>query len=259
MFPILKAALVLLTVLVTGCTQTPEEVPPTLDVVSEKITYDSVARMGAHHAMASITQTESRSGEVTHSSAETIEIAWNSWESFHFQRTLDGEVTFEAMVHQGRSASRSSRGAWVNEFDGEAARMDVYTAWNAWDEALGTFIDMVGFESIGPDTVDGRPVERFNVLLKPVEPTIDRRKKKRTVVTPISLEGTVSLDAETAVRLKADVHGVVKQGNVERETTLQIRRSQIGKVQLIELPPVQLGTAGDQLKKLPKRPSPQKR
>ena len=250
----MRASVVLLSLLFNGCTKTPEEEPPTLEVVSEKITYDSVARMGAHHALASITQTERRSGEVTYSSAETIEIAWNSWESFHFQRTLDGEVTFEAIVHQGRSASRSSRGAWTDEFDGEAARMDVYTAWNAWDEALGTFIDRVGFEAIGPDTVDGRPAERFNVVLKDADAPKGRKKKKRSVVIPSSLDGTVSLDAETAVRLKADVRGVIKKGNVERETTLQIRRSKIGQMQPIVLPPVQLGTAADLLKKLPKRP-----
>jgi hypothetical protein len=254
----MTVSMALLVFLTTGCTKALEEAPATLDVVSEKITYDSVARMGAHHAMASITQTERRSDEVTYSSAETIEIAWNSWESFHFQRTLDGKVTFEAIVHQGQSASRSSRSAWTSEFDGEAARLDVYTAWNAWDEALGTFIDRVGFESIGPDTVDGRPAERFNILLKPAPTTKNGRKKKRNVVTPTSLEGTVSLDKQTAVRLSADVRGIAKQGRLERETSLKIRRSKIGEVQPIVLPPVQLGTAAELLRKLPKRPNPQR-
>ena len=255
----MTVATFLVVFMATGCTKTEEEeAPPTLDVVSEKITYDSVARMGAHHAIASITQTERRSGEVTYSSAETIEIAWNSWESFHFQRTLDGEVTFEAIVHQGRSATRSARSAWTNEFDGEAARLDVYTAWNAWDEALGTFIDRVGFEPLGPDTVDGRPAERFNVFLEPEEPNKNGRKKKRKVMTPTSLEGTVSLDSQTAVRLSADVRGTTSKGTVERDTELKIRRSKIGQVQPIESPPVQLGTAADLLRKLPKRPNPQR-
>ena len=36
------------------------------------------------------------------------------------------------------------------------ARMDVYTKWNAWDEALGSFRDRITFEDAGETVVDGR-------------------------------------------------------------------------------------------------------
>jgi hypothetical protein len=78
-------------------------------------------------------------------------------------------------------------------------------------------------------------------------------------MAPASLEGKVILDEETAVRLSADVLGTATQGSVKREVSLKIRRSMFGKVQPIELPPTQLGTAADLLKKLPERPNPQRR
>jgi len=74
---------------------------------------------------------------------------------------------------------------------------------------------------------------------------------------PHRLEGEVILDKATAVRLRADVLGVEKRGGLVRRTTLSVSRTNLGEVQLIEAPEVQLGTAGDLLKKLPDRPTPQ--
>ena len=232
----------------------PEEAPPTLEKVSHEITYDSVARLGPHHAISSIQQREEREGDTPYSTTEAIDIAWNSWDSFHFQRALDGEATFEVIVHENSFVSRNGRGPWTAELDGEPARLDVYTAWNAWDEALGMFKDRIQYEELGTGTVDGRDTRHFRVSLTP-EPEQKKRKKRRRVMRPTRLEGEVHLDAATAVRLSADVTATAQQGTVKRTIQLQIRRSRIGKNQPIEAPSVQLGTPGDLLKKLPSRRS----
>jgi hypothetical protein len=242
--------------LTTSCGEgsDPKEIPATIEQVSHKITYDSVARLGPHHAISSIQQSDTRDGEEAHSSMESIDIAWNSWDSFHFQRALDGEATFEVIVHEGTFVSRNGHGPWTGELDGEPARLDVYTAWNAWDEALGMFKDRIQYEDLGSSTVDGRDTRRFRVSLQ-AEPEQKKRKKRRRVMQPAKLEGEVHLDAATAVRLSADVTAVATQGTVKRTIQLQIRRSRIGQSQPIEAPAVQLGTPGDLLKKIPSRRS----
>ncbi len=232
----------------------PEEPPPTIEKVSTKITYDSVARLGPHHATSSIERMEARDGEPVHNTLEAIDIAWNSWDSFHFQRILDGEASFEVIVHDGKSASRNGRGPWTAELDGESARLDVYTAWNAWDEALGPFKERIVYEELDSTVVDGRDARRFRVSLAPAEEKQGRKKSRRSL-EPTHIEGTVHLDAKTAVRLHADVKAVAKQGNLRRTITLKIQRSRLGQTQPIEAPATQLGTAGDLLRRLPARRS----
>lgn len=247
----------MLGILYLGCSQTETtEAPATIEEVSQKLTFDSLAKMGSHHGTSSIHRELSRGGVISQSSTESIEIAWNSWESFHFQRLVNGTLTFETVVHSGVSAARDGRGPWKREFDGERSRMDVYTAWNAWDEALGGFRDRIVFTDQGPTVVDGRPARRFTVSLAPATKE-DQLKIRKNRMRPHRLEGEVILDKATAVRLRADVLGVEKRGDVVRRTTLNVARANLGEAQNIEAPEVQLGTAGDLLRKLPKRPRPQ--
>jgi hypothetical protein len=240
-----------------GCpSSAPIEKPATIEGVSQAITFDSVSRLGPHFSSSSIHRQEHRGGELTAESTESIEIAWNNPESFHFQRHVDGELSFEAIVHEGLSASREGRGPWREEFDGERARMDVYTAWNAWDEALAGFRERIGFDEAGSSVIDGRPAQRFQVILVPLpEPSGRKRTSKRML--PHALKGEVVLDKATAVRLRADVTATEVQGDIRKWTQLKITRSGIGELQGIEPPQAQLGTAGDLLKKMPQRPKSQ--
>ena len=241
--------------LLSACdVEEPKDEPPTIEKVSQNITFDSVARIGPHHAISSIQRTETRSGEEVLNSLEATDIAWNSWDSFHFQRYLDGEATFEIIVHDGRFVSRNGRGPWTADMDGGAARLDVYTTWNAWDEALGSFKDRILYEEIEKSVVDGRATQLFRLSLEP-DPDGSQKAKGRGVMQPVHIEGSVHLDAQTAVRLSADVTAVTQKGNLKRSVHLQIQRSQIGKTQPIEAPAAQLGTAGELLKKMPKRKS----
>ena len=237
-----------------GCSGTePKEEPVTIEIVSQKITFDSVARLGPHHAVADISRERWTAGEMVRSSTESIEVAWNSWESFHFQRRVNGERTFEAIVHGDTNASRGRGGPWRPDFDGERARMDVYTSWNAWDEALSGFRNRIAFEAVGDTIVDGRSAQRFKLSLLPPPPEKPASRKRRHF-QPHRIEGELVLDKATAVRLRAEAVAIEKKGNRTRKTTLQIRRSGIGEEQFIAIPEVQLGAPGDLLKKLPKRP-----
>jgi len=239
-----------------GCSDPgPKEKPVTIETVSQKITFDSVARMGPHHAIADISRERWSRGELVRSRTESIELDWNSWESFHFQRRVNGERTFEAIVHENTRASRGRSGPWRSDFDGEQARMDVYTSWNAWDEALPGFRERIGFEDMGATVVDGRDAHRFKLKLIPE--TKKKNKSSSRQFRPHRIEGEVVLDKATAVRLRVDVTAVEKKSEKTRKTTLRVRRSGIGETQTLNTPQVQLGTPGDLLKKLPKRPNPQ--
>jgi len=251
----MKLRIVWMALLLSSCrSDAPKDEPPTIEKVSQEITFDSVARLGPHYAVSSIQHTERRSGEEVHRSTESTDIAWNSWDSFHIQRSLDGAATFEVIVHDGSYASRNGRGPWTAEMDGESSRLEVYTTWNVWDEALGSFKDRILYEEIGNTVVDGRDTRHFRISLAPE----DKKKSKaqgRASMKPVKIEGDVHLDAQTAVRLSAKVTAISRQGSLERGIQLEIQRSRIGQAQPIEAPSVQIGTAGDLLKKMPKRRS----
>ena len=241
--------------LASACEQDePKEPPATIEKVSHEITFDSVARVGPHHSVSTIERVEFRSGETVFRTLEATEIAWNSWESFHFQRAVDGEKNFELMVHDGKFASRNGRGPWTADMDGESARLDVYTTWNVWDEAFSSFKDRIAYEKIGSSVVDGRATEHFRVSLAP-EPETKSKKVGRRTIKPIRIEGEVHLDAQTAVRLSADVTATTARGSLERTTHLEIQRSKIGQNQPIAAPEIQLGTAGELLRRVPQRRS----
>jgi hypothetical protein len=229
----------------------PAPEPATIETVSQQITFDSVDRLGSHHSISSIQHSDIRGPEETVETTQTIEIAWNSWESFHFQRYVDGMSVFEAINHDGTSASRNRRGQWNRAGDGESARIDVYTAWNAWDEALEGFRDRIILTEKEATIVDGRPARKFALSLGPVP---ENEPIRTSGLLPHRLEGTVTLDSATAVRLRADVLAVSKQKNRTRRIQLNIRRTGVGEVQDIEVPQVPLRAPGDLLRKLPERP-----
>lgn len=238
---------------ILACGNTDSDIPPaTIETVSQRITFDSVSRLGPHNSIASIQRSDTRGNDSSFDTTESIELAWNSWDSFHFQRSVDGEPTFEAINHQGSSASRNGRGRWKSAFDGEAARLDVYTAWNAWDEALSGFTKRIVFTDEGATVVDGRPARTFSVSLGPIP---DDEPRRKSGVVPHRLEGTVTLDDATAVRLRTEVLAVSKSKKMVRRVLLNIRRSGIGETQSIEAPEVPIGTPGDLLRTLPTRPN----
>ena len=249
----------LLTVLLLGLGCTPgeeAEVPATIETVSQEITFDSVARLGPHHGVADITRIETRDGTEPRETTESIDIAWNSWTSFHFQRLVDGTPTFEVIAHDGHASSRDGRGPWRADLDGEMARMDVYTKWNAWDEALGSFRDRITFEDMGDTVVDGRPAQRFKVGLAQLSERAQRRNNDRRLM-PHRIEGEILLDKASAVRLRASIEAIEKKVGLTRRTVLTIRRTAIGEVQAISSPKLPVSKPGAQLRRLPKRPRPQ--
>ena len=134
--------------------------------------------------------------------------------------------------------------------------MDVYTAWNAWDEALRGFKDRLVFEEIGDTLVEGRPAKQYAIRLEaPAVKGVKNSRSRRAHTGQV--EGEVILDKATAVRLRADIVATEKRKNEVRKTILRIRRSSIGETQDITVPTTQIGTPGSLLKKLPKRPQPE--
>jgi len=246
-----------LTAVFVGCTAIEEtEAPATIETVSQEITFDSVARLGPHRAISDITRTNTLGDSEPRETTESIDIAWNDWTSFHFQRLVEGLPTFEVIAHDGVASSRDGRGPWRPEFDGEMARMDVYTRWNAWDQALEGFRDRITLEDMGDTVVDGRPAQRFKVGLAQLSEREQRRNNDRRLM-PHRIEGEVLIDKATAVRLRASIKAIEKKVGLVRKTTLSIRRSDIGETQPISSPQLPVTKPGAQLRRLPKRPQPQ--
>ena len=74
---------------------------------------------------------------------------------------------------------------------------------------------------------------------------------------PHRIEGEVLLDKATAVRLRASIEAIEKKIGLTRKTVLSIRRTDIGEDQAISTPQLPVSKPGDQLRRLPTRPTPQ--
>ena len=85
--------------------------------------------------------------------------------------------------------------------------------------------------------VEGRPARRYTVSLAPeADDGASQRKRRSGVPWPSSLEGFVVIDEATAVRLEADVTGVLTQASGDRSVRLRLARTSIGAFQEVLSP-----------------------
>ena len=79
---------------------------PTLDVVANQITFKSVETLGTHHMLATIRQETNWADGSENLHDETVELAWNNWDSFHLRRVVQGATVAETIVDKGQSYRR---------------------------------------------------------------------------------------------------------------------------------------------------------
>lgn len=196
----------------------------TLPEAADEAIFASVEKLGPHRCVATYSRADTRDGAPAGGSEQIVDIAWHDWDRFQVTRKANGQPSSEVIVVGGRPWARNRGGRWEEREDPEPWRVQLESTWDTWDEALEPFGDRVALTETGREELEGRWARRFTVSLKPEQTT----KGRRPAFTPISLSGTVWLDELTAVRLLAEVEGVVAQGNLQRRITLRLVRSDFG-------------------------------
>jgi hypothetical protein len=201
--------------------------------------------LGRHHMLATTRQetTWSDGGQEVHE--ETVELAWNDWDSFHLRLIVRGTTASETIVDQGKAFHRRRGPVWQRETDVEPARMRVRTSWRVWDTAMEVFSGRIRLTAAERSVVDGRPAQRFEVSLAPLE---SGKRIRSGMMAPQSISGEVWLDEGTAVRLAADVQATVSLKGMTRKISLHLRRSSIGAIQTISAPTAAVRSPADVLR-----------
>jgi hypothetical protein len=242
-----------LTLLLFGCTD-PEETtqPVSLIQVAQKITFKSVARLGPHHMLATITRTEMWDDGESSEHDETVELTWNNWDAFHLRRSVDGKTVFESIVNEGHAFSRTQGAKWTSGLDPESARLGLRTKWNVWQSAFDTFDERIGFRAVGGSTVATRAARHFSVEIIPLA---EGQRVRGSRPQPEAVQGSIWLDEATGVRLSVDVTGVVRIGGARHQIHLSLSRSGFGTEQTIVSPAIRIQKNSDLLgMKAPPRP-----
>ncbi len=238
--------------LLLSCGGADDAAGPTLEVVSDQITFKSVESLGAHHMLATVSRTDlwDDGGQDDHE--ETAELAWNNWDSFHMRRVVNGATLSEIIVEEGRAYSRSKGSGWQTEIDAEPARLQVQTTWNVWATAMDLFSGRVQYTEGETSVVDGRPARRFAVVLSPLA---QGQRIRSGSMTPVSIEGEVWLDEGTAVRLSANVRATATRKGLSRTIHIHLRRSGVGQAQTITPPAAPVRSPGEILRQRAQRPT----
>jgi hypothetical protein len=190
--------------------------------VSFQLNYASIASIGPHHTEA--TAVRERGGDRPRKRTEVFDVRWGDWDNFQVKRSRDGKLLMEHRVIQGVPFGRSGRSDFRRSSDAELFRVELSQTWNSFGLALEPFQWQIGADSDGEAVIEGRPGLRY--ALKLVEIAESERRQGHV---PISLVGTVILDAATGVRLFAEVEGhYLEQGREDREWTTRYRLTRSG-------------------------------
>jgi hypothetical protein len=231
-----------------SCADPVEEPTVSLSSVSEQITFRSVSSLGPHHMLATVTRIEEWEDGTEDEHQETVELAWNDWNRFHFRRLVDGKAVFESIVSDGKAYSRTQGAGWRADLDPEPARQALRTTWNVWHAAFDPVGDRIGYTEVGPSTIDTRPARHFAVgLTEPAEGIRIRRSQPQ----PETVTGNIWLDEATAVRLSADVTTVLRLPARRHRIHLQLTRSGFGSDQPVHAPAVRAQRPRDLLGQKP--------
>lgn len=218
-----------LTAALLGCSDgAPSAAPKTLDQVSAEVQLESANKLGPHHYLATVRVIE-LAGDEESTRDETTELVWGDWDNFKHLRRVDGEVVSGALVLNAKAWRKTAGGKWKKKPDAEPVRAGLRGIWNAWDQAFEPFGDRIAYADAGRDLIEGRPVQVYTLSLAP-DPLANERGAKRRAREggPVDIRGQVWVDEATAVRLKADVTGVVERLGTKRTIHLSLTRSAVG-------------------------------
>lgn len=219
--------LTLLTLLTLACTGEPPA-DEAIAQASTQVTFGTVSAMGPHRFEALVTR--GYQGKDL-DSTEAMELDWGDPDLFRVRRLRDGRLRSELRVIGGVAWAQQGRGAFTRFDDAELYRVELAQTWDIWGQALSPFQGRIQLVPEGEGVVEGRPVMNYRVQLAEGE-SPGRHQ-------PQSLEGSVSLDQATALRVLGEVSGVyLENGRADIIRTVRIRlvRTGFGEIPVLEPP-----------------------
>lgn len=184
---------------------------------SHTLTLASLDALGPHHAVIQATRSDALGQQ-----SEALDLQWGSFEAFQATWARNGKPTQRVLVDGGQ--------VWAGKLDSMRQWPDpglyvgqLGSSWDAYTRVLAPFAERMVLSYEETVQVEGRTAWVYSLSLAPgTDP-------KRGMV-PKTLNGTVTLDQATAVRLSAEVQGVLwdPQLDSERLVGVSIQRSEIG-------------------------------
>ena len=219
--------------LLLSCTIVPEKSQEEkLAEASTKVIFASVEPLGSHIFRSKVRRKEFREEKEVSSHDEIVEITWKDWDNFQYLRTIDTKEVSSLIVHDHIPWLRSYQKPWKKYEDAEPYRLQLRSAWNTWEQYLGTYEQQLSWRVLETTEREGRPVTRYEITLD-----TEKLSKKRNLNLS-SLSGSVSVDTATAVRLYTELEMVLSSDNYKKEISIQLQRSNIG--QDLEIAPPSL-------------------
>ena len=197
--------------------------------VSERVTLDSMARLGTFQLHATWSRTRTREGAAPQARSTSMELLWMDLDHWCYSRLAGDVVESRMLVRDAVGWEQRGAGRWTSGRDPQALRAQLDITWDPWDEALSLFAGRISYTPAGSDEIAGRKAERYTVGLEP-EPELKGKQKPKVAGPwkPTALEGELWVDQETAVRLQAKVKGTVKGQGQEQQVELVLGVSGVG-------------------------------
>jgi hypothetical protein len=214
-----------------SCTIVPEiSEEEKLAEASTKVIFASVEPLGPHQYDARIRRKEIREEIEVSSHDEFVHIDWQDWDNFQYNRTIDTKEVTALIVSNHIPWLKYQSKKWKKQIDAEPYRLQMRTAWNTWEQYLGSYEDRLLWTPLGNDTIEGRTVTRYELSLDTSKNTPNRNLNLQ------SISGSVSVDQATAVRLYAELTIVLVADTYKKKIDMQLKRTMIGVAQEIISP-----------------------
>ena len=211
-------------ILLLSCTIVPEKSKEEkLAEASTKVIFASVEPLGSHVFQSKVRRKEFREGKEVSSHDEIVEITWQNWDNFQYTRTIDTKEVSSLIVHNHIPWLRSYKKPWKKYDDAEPYRLQLRSAWNTWEQYLGTYEQQLSWRVLETTEREGRPATRYEITLD-----TNRLTEKKNLGLS-SLSGSVLVDTATAARLYTEIEMVLSSDSYKKEINIQLQRSDIGK------------------------------
>lgn len=184
---------------------------------SHTLTLASLDALGPHHAVIQATRSDALGEQ-----SEGLDLQWGGFDTFQATWARNGSPTQRVQVDRGE--------VWAGKLDSMRQWPDpglyvgqLGSSWDAYTRVLAPFAERMVLDYLETVEVEGRTAWVYELRLK------EGPEPKRGLV-PRELTGQVTLDKATAVRLHAEIQGVLwdPQLDSERRVGVSVQRSEIG-------------------------------
>ena len=188
---------------------------------STKVIFESVEKLGSHKYEAKIRRTEQYNQVETSSHDEEVHIEWKDWDNFRYVRIVDNKEVSSTIVVDHIPYKKIGASTWKKYEDAESDRTQLRSSWNTWEQYLKTYEPLLKWTPLGEEEQEGRKVHRFALSLDPQKSLPPKTLQLK------SIEGSVSIDQETAVRIYSEVQLVLVREGYQKNIRFALKRFDI--------------------------------